>query len=289
MKSSVLESFRGLGTKPIWRSLIWRIARRIYTTARGDVRNDPSSNGEYALVRRVVGLLRCETKQIFLDVGANRGDWSAALLNACSAQGIVPIVHAFEPCSSTYMALSERFASAEDITEHRLALSDSSGTRELFVVAPLAGTNSLSSRHGGSPELVNVETVDKFLTANEIRHVTMVKTDTEGFDFAVMQGARIALSKRLIDLWQFEYNWRWIDCKRYLRDVFDLAATCGYHVGRVIPSGHIELYEAWNPELERFFEANYCLVNPGWSWCDALCSRYRFGRSNVLELVSRAQ
>jgi len=129
--------------------------------------------------------------------------------------------------------------------------------------------------------------VDEFLEARPGEKVTIIKSDTEGFDFAVMKGARSSLAKRQIDLWQFEYNWRWLDCRHCIRDVFELAAECGYEVGRIRSTGRIELYDKWNPELERYFEANYCLVRADSEWCDSICDRFQFNQSNVLEISGR--
>ena len=258
----------------------------MYAGARGDVQNNPHTNGEYALVNRLAALWKDSDGPVVLDVGANIGNWSAELLRSCRDRGVRPSVHAFEPCSSTYAALADRFKGVAAITTHRIALGDSRATVELAVEAPLAGTNSLACRHGGLRETVTVDTVDDFLLSHAVARVSMVKTDTEGFDFHVMRGARHALADRMIDLWQFEYNWRWIDCRHFLRDVFDLADKCGYEVGKVTTGGKIDVYETWSPELERFFEANYVLVRCD-SWCGSLCTRYRLNRSNLLERLSR--
>ena len=287
MKSPLRVLLECFGLRLYVRNLSWRFGRRIYMRARGEVPNHPSVNGEYALLRLVAGLQERGTKPTFLDVGANRGDWSAEVQRACAARGLSPSIHAFEPSSSTYVSLNNRFASFAGVHAHRLALGEFKGTAELCVDGPMGGTNSLSSRAIGEREPVQVETLDGFLEEHDIGRVAMVKTDTEGFDHAVMKGARNALDKKAIDLWQFEYNWRWLDCRHCLRDVFDLAAACGYEVGRVTRSGRIEIYESWNPELERYFEANFCIVHGEAPWCAVLCDRYRFNRSNVLEALAR--
>lgn len=48
------------------RNFAWRIGRRIYAEARGDVRNDPYTNGEYALVGWVAELCNHSTTPVFL-------------------------------------------------------------------------------------------------------------------------------------------------------------------------------------------------------------------------------
>ena len=59
---------------------------------------------------------------------------------------------------------------------------------------------------------------------------------------------------------QFEYNFRWIGARRYLKDAFDLLSPHGYVIGKVTP-GAIEWYRDWSPELETFREANFVAVH----------------------------
>ena len=61
--------------------------------------------------------------------------------------------------------------------------------------------------------------------------------------------------------------------QRYLRDVFDLTADLKYGVGKVLPWG-VEVYDAWHPEMERYFESNYLLVRDGF---DRRIGAARFG------------
>jgi hypothetical protein len=109
--------------------------------------------------------------------------------------------------------------------------------------------------------------------------VHLVKSDTEGHDLRVLSGARKMLSQGRIDVFQFEYNQRWITARFFLKDAFALVAGMPYTVARIRPS-HIELFEAWHFELERFFEANYLIVHErALGWFDV--QRGGFNGSNV--------
>ena len=57
---------------------------------------------------------------------------------------------------------------------------------------------------------------------------------------------------------QFEYNLCWMDGRRFLKDVFDLAGELDLCVGKLVASG-IEIYPDWHFELERFIEGNFVL------------------------------
>ena len=63
-----------------------------------------------------------------------------------------------------------------------------------------------------------------------------------------------------VSVLQFEYNHCWIYARRCLKDVFDFASDTCYILGKVTPT-HVEIYDEWHPELDRFFEGNYLLVH----------------------------
>src|SRR5690606_34784044 len=88
----------------------------------------------------------------------------------------------------------------------------------------------------------------------------ILKCDTEGHDLAVMRGGIDLLRSERVDIWQFEYNQRWIAAHAFLKDVFDFIDDLPYRIGRVMPSS-LELFESWHPELERFYQSNYVLIH----------------------------
>lgn len=91
--------------------------------------------------------------------------------------------------------------------------------------------------------------------------ITLLKIDTEGHDYAVIDGFSSMLESHVIKVIQFEYNHRWLPSGRSMRSIFDLAERYGYQVGRTDPAG-VEVYAGWNAELDRFIEWNYVLLAP---------------------------
>jgi FkbM family methyltransferase len=261
------------------RAIVWRLGRRLYCAARRDVANDPKHNGEYWLVDQVMGGAR--DTAIALDIGANRGDWSARVSAALARAGRNGHVIAFEPTESTWSHLRDRFAGDATVETIRAALSDRSSQGELYVVGDLEGTNSLHFLPGARRERVRVSTVDQFLQERSISEVALVKTDTEGHDLSVLRGAVGTLRDGRVELWQFEYNHRWIANRAFLKDVFDTVEGLPYRLGRLYGDG-IELYPEWHPELERFFEGNYVLLRRGCP-LEVDCRTMHFGPHNVLE------
>src|SRR4051812_38107838 len=98
-------------------NVAWRISRALYTRARGDVPNDPRSNGEYALIARIGDLYHDQLSPVFLDVGANVGDWSAEVLRRLA--NAAPVIHAFEPSSETFACLRKRLTGSANVTVHQ--------------------------------------------------------------------------------------------------------------------------------------------------------------------------
>ena len=253
------------------RRFAWRIGRKIYCASRGEIsRNNMRLNGETNLQRCVIEAVPEGEKMLVLDIGANQGDWTIALLEQVpdrQLRGREIDVHAFEPVPAT----AQRFRSAVEagkfdasVTLHGCGVSDAEGRATIALHSESGGTNSL---HTDLPDdearntiEIDLTSVDAFLDANRIGHVHLVKCDTEGHDAKVLAGAAASLASGNIDIFQFEYNHRWVFSRSFLRDVFELVRGLPYSVIRVEPKGGA-LIAQWHPELERYFEGNYALVH----------------------------
>jgi FkbM family methyltransferase len=260
------------------RRLSWRIGRRIYRSARGEpLDNSIETNGETYVQRAVIAATMHEDILAILDIGANEGDWIKPLLSALPASRLSPDrlrLYAFEPIPETRARLSTALCSVRGGELARIeacALSDEIGSMRMAVLSETGGTDTLSfDRVQASRALrlieVEVLTLAAFSERRGLGHLHLVKCDTEGHDLRVLQGARPLLEAGRIDVLQFEYNHRWIFARAFLKDVFDLAEGLPYAVARIRRHG-IEILDAWHPELERFFEANYVLVHtPALDW-----------------------
>jgi FkbM family methyltransferase len=218
-----------------------------------------SNNGEWGL-QGWVPALTC------LDIGANVGDWTAALARRAALGGRPVVVHAFEPAPATFQALARRVAGlGEGFHAHGLALTDQPGQLLLHVLGPNLGRNSLLPPLAGEASCatpVAGTSIDAFMAQRGIGELHLVKCDAEGHDARVLQGGRAAFAAGRIRVFQFEYNQRWIQARCFLRDVFGFIEGLPYRLGRLGPDG-IEWLPGWHPELERFFEANYVLAHEG--------------------------
>lgn len=239
-----------------------RFARSLTMASRLDVPNAIDANGEL-MVQRVVSDHCRGGECVAFDVGANRGEWSRSLLAAAGHSSLR--VHAFEPASATVRLLQQNLKPWDgEVQIIAAALSSRSGTAEFFIMGEGYGTNSLHAQSASQKtESVRLTTADEYCAQNQIARIDLLKIDAEGHDLEVLRGAGGMLSRRAIQVLQFEYNQRWIESRHFLKDAFDLLLPLGYHLGKITPRG-IEFYPAYHFELESFREANYLACLPVW-------------------------
>jgi FkbM family methyltransferase len=195
------------------------------------------------------------------DVGANLGDWSAHALELAKKNGQKLDLNVFEPVPSTRQYLTRRLEGVREVTVQSVALSDARGTARMRFVGEFAGTNALATQHDEGGDFVDVEmsTGDAMADMLALDQIDLVKVDTEGHDLAVIRGFGTLLAEGRIGVFQFEYNHRWIYTHASLFQVFETVKSWPYSVGKVT-SGGLQIYDSWNPEVDRYFEANYVLV-----------------------------
>jgi hypothetical protein len=124
-----------------------------------------------------------------------------------------------------------------------LAVSASPGEVTLFDFAAADGSTQASldegavSLFGGETiaHAVRATTIDAFMAEEGLHDIDLLKIDTEGFDLAVLRGARDALARRAIKAIQFEFIPADIAMHVTMRDVFD--ALEGYKLFRVCLNG----------------------------------------------------
>jgi FkbM family methyltransferase len=184
---------------------------------------DPALNGEHWLQRRLGNV------ETFIDAGANRGDWTAALLSTSPrASGVL-----FEPSAELAAMLRERFAQNSKIEVVEAALGESTGIATLYDEGPTGETSSLVPGVSFSiarPRDVGLTTVDAEVEARGIGHVDVLKIDVEGFDLSVLRGARRLLGDHRVAVVQFEYNRAWLLAGATLTAAVRLFYDLGYDV-----------------------------------------------------------
>lgn len=133
---------------------------------------------------------------VFFDVGANRGEYLIGANRILKPENI----HAFEPIPILNRKLNHLFASNH---VHALAFSDSAGTARFKIPVisgkeyDTRGTLKLDHKEVGEAKSIEfdvlVETIDRFIEAENITRLDFLKIDVEGFEENVLLGAKLAL------------------------------------------------------------------------------------------------
>jgi FkbM family methyltransferase len=163
--------------------------------SQSDQRTWGNANPESDLLAYLYSFLPGRTA---IDIGANRGEMTAVLLDA----GFEVI--AFEPYALIYEQLQARFRDHPQFTSHCLAIGQTDGVLPLHIAQDLSDGrlpehpsvyNSLQL-HPLTPDLAFGESVEVTVRSLASLHqsqiipatVAVVKIDTEGFDLAILQG-----------------------------------------------------------------------------------------------------
>jgi FkbM family methyltransferase len=145
-----------------------------------------------------------EFKTIF-DVGANLGQsaipFSQAFPNA--------IIYCFEPVLATYNTLNENLKGYNNVKIFQWAFG--SKKEELSIVSneqsdlnTLKSASTNGNAGAKNVEIIKVDVLADFCTANNIQYINYLKIDTEGFDLEVLKGASGMLNRAAIDFIEVE-------------------------------------------------------------------------------------
>ncbi len=124
-------------------------------------------------------------ERIAIDIGANKGVYTHLLSRLASG------VEAFEPNPKIYRILTRYLP--RNVVAHQVALSDSVGTAELIV--PMHGGGYSNQTASLNPRKRNdgarsVRVAQRTLDSYGFNNVGFIKIDVEGFESAVLTGAR---------------------------------------------------------------------------------------------------
>lgn len=191
---------------------------------------------------------------VVLDVGANVGSFSKAILDANSQAR----VFAFEPHPVTFKQLAETLnrpnvvllnfalgAECSLMTLYDYEEEDGSSHASLYkdVIENIHKAKSVTHE-------VKVVTLDCFLKENMIDYISLLKIDTEGHELAVLTGAIESISAERIKAIQFEFNEMNVSSRTFFRDFWNLLPN--YEFYRLLPRGAVKI-EQYNPMLCEIF------------------------------------
>jgi FkbM family methyltransferase len=198
-------------------------------------------SGEEELIKNWIFETRAKEKFVFFDVGANRGDWTGYTLSLGrpNIEG-----HLFEISPNMRRRLEENFGELPYVHINEFGLSDKSETIPFRRYVGAEGVNTVlveaqlwDQITPSVLEECQVTTGDSYCTLNGIEHIDMLKIDTEGNEWPVIQGFDRMISGQKIDIIQFEYGYITMELRLYIRDFWRYFEERGYKVGRLRKEG----------------------------------------------------
>jgi len=139
------------------------------------------------------------------DVGANVGDMTGLFASSFPDAA----VHAFEPNPHVAARLRQRFDTEPRVVINQCALGAATSRIDLYSYSNTAISSLIPVAPDGASFMdgeirlteripVSVDTIDRYLEANGIESLDIMKIDTQGYERAVLEGAASALASRRI-------------------------------------------------------------------------------------------
>ena len=208
-------------------------------------------------VRACLKLVK-DPPRLFVDIGANKGDYTASLL---ALAGSVE-AHLFEPSSENVRLLSDRFRG--DARVHLLPYALGASSQKGTLTADFAGSGiaSLTRRrvdHFGiqlaHTESVSIEPFAPYWRQTlSSRTIDLVKIDVEGHELDVLQGMGDAVDA--VRAFQFEFGGCNIDTRTYFQDFWYFFAERSFELYRIAPFW-LERVRSYREVEESFRTTNY--------------------------------
>ncbi len=200
-------------------------------------------SGESYLIHKLLPqLFYTHSELVFFDVGANEGTYSESLLSSFPAASI----HSFEPHPKTFQRLEDRLKGRAHTFNY--GLGETAGTLQLFDVEDTAGTShaSLYSEvirdiHYKEVHAVDVEIklLDEVVKELGVKHIDLLKIDTEGNELAVLKGASRLLAEGRLSIIHFEFNEMNVISGCFMREFILLLGN--YRLFRLLPNALLEI------------------------------------------------
>ncbi len=197
-------------------------------------------SGEKYLIDKILSQYDC---RVVFDVGANEGDYSEIFSLRSNCQ-----VFSFEPHPVNFARLKKKF-SGDNVYLFQIGLSDKEETVTLFDYKDNPGSQHASIYKHAITDLRNVEageiqvemkTIDGFARTNNISKINLLKIDTEGNEYKVLEGAVNCIKNKMIDIIHFEFNEMNVISRVFFKDF--VAILKDYNLYRLLPNDLLPLH-----------------------------------------------
>jgi FkbM family methyltransferase len=153
-------------------------------------------------------LIKGITEPIIFDVGAHHGQTSIIYAKLFKNG----LIYSFEPYAESFKYLSKEVKRYDNVNPFNVALGNKIGKAN-FYINPSSGTNSLLATDAKAPQTwgggllestdqtqVDVVTLDSFVEKYEIKRIDILKLDTQGTEYQIIEGAEKAFAEGIIKI-----------------------------------------------------------------------------------------
>ncbi len=174
---------------------------------------------EFNLIKEII-----TEDSICFDVGANMGFYSIWLSKFTKSK-----IYAFEPNKKNYRRLIENISINKDVNiiANNCGLSNKLGTAK-FTKNRDGENHIVLNDTDINIETIRLSTIDEIIMINNIKKINYLKIDVEGFELNVLQGAKLCLANKQIDLIQLEINNSISNSNNSIENLIDFLNTYDY-------------------------------------------------------------
>lgn len=220
---------------------------------------DIDYNGERWLVRTLAAKQLLKT---VFDVGANRGDWTAMVLESNPDAS----VHCFEICPPMFQKLVARLGGPglnQKLFLNPFGLSDSKSEIKISYFPDGDGGGAmLDVMNSPNAQTISAQVLrgKDYCEDHHLASIDLLKMDVEGAEHLVLRGFDGFIHPSVVPVVQFEYGMASIVTKFLLKDYYEYFGSRGYKVGKLFPSS--VRFREYRLQDENFLGPNYVAASP---------------------------
>lgn len=225
---------------------------------------EPADGGEdWALLKAFARSGKLDSDFVVFDVGAHWGEY----LELC--QAIIPFgkYHCFEPTGKSFSKLKALVEDQkwDNVSLNKMAISDKRNRKTPMYVhiegAAQASLTDIDLEHRDVKfdyvEKVVTDTLENYCSEKKIKEIDLLKIDTEGWEYKIIESIMPMINRGQIKAIQFEFGVCHLDTRNYFKDFWKLLKD-RYDFYRVHPYGLIKISN-YREEYEVFQVVNYYL------------------------------
>jgi FkbM family methyltransferase len=223
----------------------------------------PNSSGERKIFDLLKNFPHSNEEFTIFDVGANKGQFMDLI--RYELYKIPHIIHAFEPSSSAFSYLSDKFKGIPNIFLNNIGLGKSKKESTLYYDKQGSGLASLYKRKldylnifFDYSEKVQIETLDSYCKRRNIQRVDLLKLDVEGHELDVLHGSISMLTENRIQFISFEFGGCNVDSRTYFKDFYYFFKEFNMKkIYRVCPTDYLYPINTYKEIYEQFRTTNF--------------------------------